>query len=71
LQVAAASLVSRLSLGTSIYYSSWFLGLFFLALIFICFCSYHFFEAPLQKAIRRMMAPHGWFASSSSTPSSL
>lgn len=55
LQLAVATMVSWLSLGTLIYYSPWFLGLFFLVLISICFCSYRCFEAPLQKAIRRMI----------------
>jgi peptidoglycan/LPS O-acetylase OafA/YrhL len=55
LQLAVATMVSRMSLGTALYYSPWFLGLFFFVLISICFCSYHCFEVPLQKAIRRMI----------------
>jgi peptidoglycan/LPS O-acetylase OafA/YrhL len=55
LQLAVATVVSWLSLPVEVYYSPWFLGLFFLVLILICFCSYHCFEAPVQRFIRRMI----------------
>jgi peptidoglycan/LPS O-acetylase OafA/YrhL len=53
LQLIIVVLASKLSIGDEIFYSWWFAGLFFSLLITLCLLSYHYFEAPLQRIIRR------------------
>jgi len=55
LQLAAALITASLSIGQSIFYSPWFMLLFFLVLILLSLASYRYFETPMQNYLRRKL----------------
>jgi peptidoglycan/LPS O-acetylase OafA/YrhL len=54
LQLAFAGTVSWLSIDGSIYYSPWFMLLFFITLVLISSASFRYFEMPAQNYLRRI-----------------
>ena len=58
LQLFIAILAVELSLNQEMFYSLWFIILFYLALIFISLASYKYFELPIQRFLRlRYISP--------------
>jgi peptidoglycan/LPS O-acetylase OafA/YrhL len=55
LQLAVVTVMARLSISRSLFYSPWFMGLFFSLLILASFASYHYFEVPLRKYLRQRL----------------
>lgn len=53
LQLTVALVVAILKIDSEVFYSSWFMALFFCALIFVSFASYRYFEIPMQRYLRR------------------
>lgn len=56
LQLLFSALVAKFSGNDSVYYSSWFMGLFFAVLITISLGSFRYFELPSQRFLRQA----GW-----------
>lgn len=54
LQLLFYVIVGWFAFNQSIYYEPWFMGLFFIILILISLCSYHFLEKPLQVFLRKV-----------------
>jgi peptidoglycan/LPS O-acetylase OafA/YrhL len=54
LQLCFSASVSRCGIPHTIYYSPWFMALFFAVLILSSLCSYRYFEAPSQRLLRRL-----------------
>ncbi|MFN8626318.1 MAG: acyltransferase [Candidatus Binatia bacterium] len=53
LQLCCAAFVWRFAIPQTIYYSPWFMALFFTVLIVCALGSYRYFEAPAQRFLRR------------------
>lgn len=53
LQLTVALVVARLKINSEVFYSPWFMALFFFALILVSFASYRYFEIPMQRYLRR------------------
>ncbi|MBP1686975.1 MAG: acyltransferase 3 [Deltaproteobacteria bacterium] len=53
LQLWFAAVVSQFGINHTIYYSPWFMALFFAVLIVFSLGSYRYFEAPSQRFLRR------------------
>lgn len=54
LQLMFSVVVTRLAFTDSVYYSPWFMGLFFAVLILSSLGSYRYFEVPAQRFLRHM-----------------
>lgn len=53
LQLLFSVVVARYSVNVSVYYSPWFMGLFFAVLIAISLGSFRYFEMPAQRFLRQ------------------
>ncbi len=53
LQLLFSVVVARFAINNSVYYSPWFMGLFFAVLIVACLGSFRYFEMPLQIFLRQ------------------
>lgn len=53
LQLVTVALVTQLNISRSTFYSPWFMILFFGCLLLVSLFSYHYFEVPIQRFIRR------------------
>jgi len=53
LQFLFFTVVTSLTTDRSIFYTPWFMLLFFAVLLSISFCSFHYFELPAQTLLRR------------------
>lgn len=53
LQILFFVVIEKMGWAPSVYYSPWFMGLFFAVLIATCLISYRFFEVPAQQFLRR------------------
>ena len=54
LQLLLSLAVARFVEDNSIYYSPWFMGLFFVVLIAVSLCSFRYFELPMQRLLRQI-----------------
>jgi peptidoglycan/LPS O-acetylase OafA/YrhL len=54
LQLLFSVVVARFVGGDSIYYSPWFMGLFFVVLIVVSLCSFRYLELPAQRLLRQI-----------------
>ena len=59
LQMIVVVVIARLKLGTSIYYSPWFMAFFFGLLVLISLASHRYFELPAQGFLRKALYAHG------------
>lgn len=53
LQIVFYVAVARFSVDNSIYYSPWFMALFFAVLVTVSFASFRYFEMPAQRFLRQ------------------
>ena len=53
LQILFSALVARFAGDHSVYYSPWFMLLFFGVLVMSCYFSFRYFEMPMQKYLRK------------------
>ncbi len=56
LQLSAVIVSAKLNIGQALFYSPWFMALFFFVLILISFASHRSFEVPMQRFLRRQSA---------------
>jgi len=52
--MATVMVISELGIGSDLFYSPWFMALFFLVLILLCLASHRYFEIPMQRYLRRL-----------------
>ena len=57
LQLAIAVVATKLAIKQTMYYSPWFMVLFFFVLILISLASHHYFEIPMQRILRMKASP--------------
>jgi peptidoglycan/LPS O-acetylase OafA/YrhL len=53
LQLAVAIIATKVAIDPMIFYSAWFMALFYSLLILLSLASYHYFELPVQLIFRR------------------
>jgi peptidoglycan/LPS O-acetylase OafA/YrhL len=68
LQLIFVGIGTQLAVNKSVYYTFWFQGLFFAALIALSICSFKYFELPAQKLLR--LKGYSWLPVSKATQSS-
>jgi len=56
LQLFTAIIVTALALGQELFYSTWFMVAFYLALIGLSLLSHSYFELPMQRFLRQRFA---------------
>jgi peptidoglycan/LPS O-acetylase OafA/YrhL len=54
LQLVFFAVVTRYTADRSVFYSPWFMLLFFAVLLTISYCSFHYFELPAQRLLRQI-----------------
>ena len=52
LQLAAALVTAKLGINQGVFYSPWFMALFFFVLILVSLASHRYFEIPMQSYLR-------------------
>jgi len=57
LQLAVATVVTKLAVSQTLYYSPWFMIVFFVVLILVSLASHHYFEVPMQRMLRAKANP--------------
>lgn len=53
LQLTAALVAAEMGINQGVFYSPWFMALFFFVLILVSLASHHYFEIPIQRYLRR------------------
>jgi peptidoglycan/LPS O-acetylase OafA/YrhL len=54
LQLLFSVVMAHFFAGDSVYYSPWFMGLFFVVLIAVSLCSFRYLELPTQRLLRQI-----------------
>jgi len=57
LQLTAATAATKLAMTPQLFYSPWFMALFFSVLMLVSFASYRYFEVPVQRLLRLRFYP--------------
>lgn len=57
LQLTVALATTKLAITQQLFYSPWFLALFFFVLMLVSFASYRYFEVPVQRILRLRLHP--------------
>jgi peptidoglycan/LPS O-acetylase OafA/YrhL len=57
LQLTAATAATKLAMTPQLFYSPWFMALFFSVLMVVSFASYRYFEVPVQRFLRLRFYP--------------
>lgn len=59
LQLATVLVTAKLAISQELFYSPWFMALFFMVLIMISLASHRYFEVPMQHYLRLRLATSG------------
>jgi peptidoglycan/LPS O-acetylase OafA/YrhL len=59
LQLAIATIMTKMAINQTLYYSPWFMVMFYFVLILLSLASHRYFEVPMQRILRMKANPTG------------